>query len=421
MSNTIRTNTHYYPVEEVTAMERFYGGKRCVYTLTQVAVDWSHQLDAALVSSTSRLDYMLKRGLRENRHPRHAAEVRENLVPVCKDLHNRSNNGVPSLTLFPHEDVLAQAFEYELALASLRQTEVDAGRPDPGRPSYATAYDVSDSIDSPFFCFLNEPVKGLEVPCRAHMPPDLDITYGLSSFQSATQPPIFYPPIQCPGVGVPGVDTIFPVVPTLLSLAFALLHQCPRLAAFSPTTSYQRDVLALGLEIIALWHFDPLILPGPHGVALPAPTTTTHGRTIFQSLGRVVDRLASFQLVLPRIGQGRGFRGCLGAPGPTDTDQPQLILAKTEEGMNDFDTDSRRSNSEGSGGSGGGEDPGRFIGATTNDTLMACGHMDPGVWLHWQCVPTALEYSATTTGSTGAPPPSPTAYAASTTSRSPSS
>ncbi|KAJ6459802.1 hypothetical protein C8R47DRAFT_130894 [Mycena vitilis] len=60
--------------------------------------------------------------------------------PVRRDLHMGSNEGTPTLTLFPHEDVLAKALEYELALAALRQAEVDTGRADPGRPSHETAY-----------------------------------------------------------------------------------------------------------------------------------------------------------------------------------------------------------------------------------------------------------------------------------------
>ncbi len=49
---TIRTTAHSYPQEEVTAMTRFYHGKRCVVTLVDVA-QWAHILDAAPSSSTS--------------------------------------------------------------------------------------------------------------------------------------------------------------------------------------------------------------------------------------------------------------------------------------------------------------------------------------------------------------------------------
>jgi hypothetical protein len=96
---TIRTTGHDYPREEVTALERFYGGKKCVIEKKTTGVIWAHMLDVALTTSNHRvsqtligfynmvltmnkqLSEMLARNLREDRHPRHAGEVRENLVP----------------------------------------------------------------------------------------------------------------------------------------------------------------------------------------------------------------------------------------------------------------------------------------------------------------------------------------------------
>lgn len=80
-------------------MERFYGGKKCVIEKKMTDVKWAHMLDAASTTSNHRvsqtligfydmlltmnkqLSEMLARNLREDRHPRHASEVRENLIP----------------------------------------------------------------------------------------------------------------------------------------------------------------------------------------------------------------------------------------------------------------------------------------------------------------------------------------------------
>ena len=64
----------------------------------------------------------------------------------------------------------------------------------------------------------------------------------------------FYYPSQCPGIPS---ENPFPVLNTLLSLPFSLLHTVPRLAAMLPRTKYQNDVLRMGLTIIDLWFWDP--------------------------------------------------------------------------------------------------------------------------------------------------------------------
>ncbi|KAJ7621650.1 hypothetical protein DFH06DRAFT_1105702 [Mycena polygramma] len=301
---------------------------------------------------------MLKRGLRENRHPRYAAEVRENLVPGKRVLTARStpcslNEGTPSLTLFPHEDVLAKALEYELTLASLRQAEVDAGRADPGRPSYEAAY----------------------VPCRAHMSHNIDHTGGLCRFESASGPPVYYHPSQCPGVGVS--DTPFPVIETLLSLPFALLHQYPRLNAITPASHYQQQVLDLALAIITLWDFDP---------GTPSPAEASND-AIFQQLEPVNTRVATFTSILPRIGEALTFH-CR-TPSPSNADDAWSDSdGLGESGGNGSDEGKYSSSS-----SGGviGKDNERFIGATANDTLMACGYLSPRDWLRYRRIPAASE------------------------------
>jgi hypothetical protein len=54
---TLRTTAHSYPQEEIDAMTRHYGGKRCIITKTLQAVNWCHVLDsdAALETSNGRV------------------------------------------------------------------------------------------------------------------------------------------------------------------------------------------------------------------------------------------------------------------------------------------------------------------------------------------------------------------------------
>jgi len=49
-------------------------------------------------------------------------------------------------TIFLHEDILARTLAYEQDLQAWRCAELNAGRPDPGRPTYN---DVSCCLDSP--------------------------------------------------------------------------------------------------------------------------------------------------------------------------------------------------------------------------------------------------------------------------------
>lgn len=50
----------------------------------------------------------------------------------------------PMSTLFLHEDTVARTLAYELDLQAWRIAELDAGRPDPGRPTYD---EVSGCLD----------------------------------------------------------------------------------------------------------------------------------------------------------------------------------------------------------------------------------------------------------------------------------
>jgi hypothetical protein len=105
---------------------------------------------------------MLECKLHKDQHPRHAVEVRENLVPstvfflfvlvnFCLDPvdmshHNTMDQNPPRSTLFLHEDVLARNLAYEQDLQAWRISELEAGRPDPGRPTYN---EVSGSLNFP--------------------------------------------------------------------------------------------------------------------------------------------------------------------------------------------------------------------------------------------------------------------------------
>ena len=48
---SVRTATHSYSQDEFDTMWDFYGGQRCVLTLSSCGVHWSHILDAPLQSS----------------------------------------------------------------------------------------------------------------------------------------------------------------------------------------------------------------------------------------------------------------------------------------------------------------------------------------------------------------------------------
>jgi hypothetical protein len=84
------------PQQELDAMISFYGGKRCVIQRMLTAVEWSYILDPSNEISERVSQYfiissamtplkmrllMLTHKLRQDRHPGHAAEVRENIVP----------------------------------------------------------------------------------------------------------------------------------------------------------------------------------------------------------------------------------------------------------------------------------------------------------------------------------------------------
>jgi len=93
---------------------------------------------------------MLDHKLRQDRHPKHASEVRESILPrtlfllgqVESNHHKAMDGHLPSMMLFPHEDILACTLAYIRAgPTSMRIAELKAGQGDPGRPSYEEADD----------------------------------------------------------------------------------------------------------------------------------------------------------------------------------------------------------------------------------------------------------------------------------------
>ncbi|KIL64794.1 hypothetical protein M378DRAFT_162958, partial [Amanita muscaria Koide BX008] len=184
---------------------------------------------------------MLTRKLRQDRHPspRHAAEVQENIVPLRSDHRNAVNEQPPRATLFLHEDILARTLAYEQDLHQWRIAELEAGRGDPGRPTYEEAfggtqytrhrYHAADSF-SPFI--RNE---GNDQVTDIHV----------------------YRHQDCPGIDDPTSRNPFPIINTLLSIPFSLLHNIPRLAAIVPISVYQQQLITMGSEIVRLWWWDP--------------------------------------------------------------------------------------------------------------------------------------------------------------------
>ncbi|KAI0288056.1 hypothetical protein BC826DRAFT_971785 [Russula brevipes] len=239
---TERTTTHEYPHEEIRAIMDFYGGMTCVLTRNRQTVQWAHLLDAAFLTSDQRVQHtsylqpsrmltlqMLDRHLRQDKHPRHAAEIRENVIPLNPTHHCEMDNNPPIATLFLHEDLVARTLAFELDLKQWRLAEIEAGRGDPGRPNYLDAFSL------PF------------TEHRWH-------SRG-SAVVNCDEEKIYYAR-DCPGVYPPS-DNAFPTVRTLLSIPFSLLHTVPRLSAIVPRSQYQHELIAMGEEILFLWSWDP--------------------------------------------------------------------------------------------------------------------------------------------------------------------
>ena len=60
---------------------------------------------------------------------------------------------------------------------------------------------------------------------------------------------------DCPGFDNPVNQ--FPVIDTLLSIPFSLLHTLPRLVSLLPSTCHQQKLIQMACEIIMLWWWEP--------------------------------------------------------------------------------------------------------------------------------------------------------------------
>ena len=205
---------------------------------------------------------MFNRNLREDRHPRHAAEVRENIVPGTSFLlsvsasfwlkevsvihHDSMDLHSARSTLFLHEDILARTLSYEQQLQSWRIAELAAGRSDPGRPSYQiVGYSIS------FHGFFSwDAYFRYSVHASYHAASDLDSFLRKERNSNCT-----YDSIDCPGIGTSQWE--FPVIKTLLSIPFSLLYNLPRLAGLVPLSTYQQRLITMGSDIIRLWWWEP--------------------------------------------------------------------------------------------------------------------------------------------------------------------
>ncbi|KAF8334439.1 hypothetical protein F5887DRAFT_1273589 [Amanita rubescens] len=252
---SVQTTTHTYPQAELDAMTNFYGGKRCVISLMRTWVEWSHTLDAALESSDERLSQMFMRKLRQDRHPRHAAEVQENIVPRQVNIHHHRSvdEQPPGATLFLHEDILARTLAYEQDLHQWRITELEAGRGDPGRPTYEEA---SGRLHS-FGCHASPVLQvfGGTQPTQ-HRLHTADSFEPFVRNEGGPVRPV-YEHHDCPGIDDPTSQRPFPIIDTLLSIPFSLLHNLPRLVAIVPISVYQQQLITMGSEIVRLWWWDP--------------------------------------------------------------------------------------------------------------------------------------------------------------------
>jgi hypothetical protein len=116
---------------------------------------------------------MLDRRLRLDKYPNYAAQIRENIIPrtsesflglyqlmdvtnvVCPNQHGQIYKKPTLATLFLHEDLVGRTLAFELDLQRWRRAEVNAGRGDPGRPSYEDVFPVSviPTVPSPLSVF----------------------------------------------------------------------------------------------------------------------------------------------------------------------------------------------------------------------------------------------------------------------------
>jgi len=154
------------------------------------------------------------------------------------DVHGGMNDIPPCWTLFLHEDIIARTLAYKLDLKTYRLNEIEVGREDTGRPTYKEVFGAS-WIPLPSL-LLSSPNQG----CRWHCAPNMDPIFFIPMVT-------VYRPEDCPGVE-PYSAHQFPLINTLLSIPFSLLHTLPRLTSMAPSSKYHGDLVVMGREILSL-------------------------------------------------------------------------------------------------------------------------------------------------------------------------
>lgn len=66
-----------------------------------------------------------------------------------------------------------------------------------------------------------------------------------------------YKVMDCPGIDNPASSSHFPIIETLLSVPFSVLHNLPRLVGMFPISKHQKKLITMGSKIIELWYRDP--------------------------------------------------------------------------------------------------------------------------------------------------------------------
>jgi len=94
---------------------------------------------------------------------------------------------------------------------------------------------------------------------------------------------------QCPGID-PTHTHPFPVIETLLSIPFSLLHNLPRLSALVTSSRFRRDLVTMAVEIVSLWAWDPeplnvpITATNPQRTAMPPPIYDDSRTATFTSM-----------------------------------------------------------------------------------------------------------------------------------------
>lgn len=158
-------------------------------------------------------------------------------------------------TIFLHEDIIARTLAYELEVYQWRIDELKAGRGDPGRPTFQQVRSSSfihwQYLASPILqAFGGMPITQHRYHAAFNMFP---ISRNIGTPRNDK---IYYHE-DCPGIDDLTSINNFPVIDTLLSIPFSLLHTVPRLAGIVPLSVYQQQLITMGTEIIRLWWWKP--------------------------------------------------------------------------------------------------------------------------------------------------------------------